>query len=1043
MAIGQRFCGDCGAALGDDLSGSPGGERRGPQRVTERKLATILFADVVGFTSLAERTDPELVARMVDAAFRDLGKVVVEHGGTIDKYMGDSVMAVFGVPVAHDDDAERAVAAALAIRQLEGDLVFSVGINSGEVMATPVGSGDTTVIGDTVNVAARLEKAAAPGEVLCGRLTAELAGKRVRFRERQPVPLKGKSAPVQVWEALSLGNREASQTFDDVPLIGRRTELDFLAAQWGRCRDEHQTHLVVLCGEAGSGKTRLLSELVRLVDSEALVVRSSYPGYGAMGGRKLAADVLAQFGPTGEVEVDTRVRSMAGYVDASLKAMDPGAIGQEQLWAFARLLKDKAKDRPVLVIVDDMHRSDERTLDLLSELSRTLSGVRLLTVLAGRTEPAEWLSNFSSATTLRLLPLSDADAACVAGDLMGEKPLAPDASEFVVGLSGGNPLYLRELISMARSEGLLVEDGQSYRLKEHSSIPPTLQALLAAKLDALDPLQKQLIQHAAVLGDVTADKISLLGTPNASQLLEPLVASGFFKRDLSGQYRMEDSLLREVAYEMLPRNTRGDLHRRAAEVVDNPEERARHLERAARYLADDQALASEAAEALVDAGEAFLQASSHLDAIRLFERAVALGANRPSLLIELAQLQSLCGRMEAALDTLRLVEDDPEDPAVAVERDHTAGTARMFRDPASAVVALEDAARRWSALGNTTKEAWAHANAGVAWFNQSQVEASAEHLELALELFESVEDRAGAVSASSFLCIAEPADPRVPQWLDEVLAFADASGDRSKRINALATLSWRNFLRSLTGSWQDMEEAFSAAEQLGQVSEEVGANDMALTARSLQAIMARQCGRLEDARQYVTIVQRLGAVAGHYGSWLAWAASFCVTVASGAPEAAPPFPPETEADPVALLSALIMTAELALSGRMDESLEHFLTGRFTEFRGPLSDVSVVLYAVVLVLAGRLAEAEDWIDRARRGADALGALAPRLSGDAMKAEVTGDVSGLPTQRSAGASLSEALILRALVRAGDVEALGSLRTLASELAMPGLLLGVYTA
>ena len=206
---GFRFCGDCGVRLDAcrmrGVRGAPRGRpallrtlrlgtgrghrRRGEtaiEPVQERKLATVLFADVVGFTSLAERTDPEIVARMVDAAFRQLGAVVTEHGGIIDKYMGDCLMAVFGVPVAHDDDAERAVAAALAMRKLGGDLVFSIGVNSGEVMATSVGrSGDRTVIGDTVNVAARLEKAAGPGEVLCGSLTAELVGARAVFRPRQ------------------------------------------------------------------------------------------------------------------------------------------------------------------------------------------------------------------------------------------------------------------------------------------------------------------------------------------------------------------------------------------------------------------------------------------------------------------------------------------------------------------------------------------------------------------------------------------------------------------------------------------------------------------------------------------------------------------------------------------------------------------------------------------------------------------------------------------------------------------------------------------
>ena len=185
---GQRFCGRCGAGLDGTAA------RSATVAVEERKLATVLFADVVGFTSLAERTDPEVVARLVDTAFRELGDIVAQHGGTVDKYMGDSVMAVFGVPLAHDDDAERAVAAAMAMRHLGGDLVFSIGVNSGEVMAKAVGGGGgVTVIGDTVNVAARLEKAAGPGEVLCGRLTTELTGGTDRLPGAPARPAQGQA----------------------------------------------------------------------------------------------------------------------------------------------------------------------------------------------------------------------------------------------------------------------------------------------------------------------------------------------------------------------------------------------------------------------------------------------------------------------------------------------------------------------------------------------------------------------------------------------------------------------------------------------------------------------------------------------------------------------------------------------------------------------------------------------------------------------------------------------------------------------------------
>src|SRR5438270_2461670 len=230
---GQHFCGQCGTRLSDE--GAPATTPRATSSPGERKLATILFADVVGFTSLSENSDPEAIARTVDAAFRRLAEVVEGHGGTVDKYLGDALMAVFGVPVAHDDDAERAVAAALAMRDLGGDLAFSIGINSGEVMATAVGrDGDVTVIGDAVNVAARLEKAATGGEVLVGPLTAELAAGGIAFRDRQPVILKGKRNPVPVFEVLGLRDSGGAPTVDKPPLVGRDDDLAFLRAQWRR-----------------------------------------------------------------------------------------------------------------------------------------------------------------------------------------------------------------------------------------------------------------------------------------------------------------------------------------------------------------------------------------------------------------------------------------------------------------------------------------------------------------------------------------------------------------------------------------------------------------------------------------------------------------------------------------------------------------------------------------------------------------------------------------------------------------------------------------
>lgn len=1067
---GYRFCGKCGSSLGSAIcvacgASIPGGQpfcgscgagqtRSDPivdsaelgassSVLEERKLATVLFADVVGFTSLAERTDPELVARIVDAAFRDLGKLVAEHGGTIDKYMGDSVMAVFGVPVAHDDDAERAVAAGLAMRQIGGDLVFSVGINSGEVMSTAVGRGDMTVIGDTVNVAARLEKAAAPGEVLCGRLTAELARERVNFRERQPVLLKGKSEPVEVWEAVSLRAATADDALCGPALVGRHDELAFLFSHWRRATRDHQSQFVVLCGEAGSGKTRLLNELVRAVGDEGLVVRSIYPAYGAMGGARLAAEIVALLGPADEPEVNARVRSAAGEIDESLRSIDPAGVRQEQIWAFGRLLKEKAKDQPLLIVIDDMHRADSRTLELLGELARRLSGLPLLTVLAGRTEPGEWLGHFSSTTTLHLGPLGALDAAVLAEGFVADKPLAPDAARFLVELAGGNPLYLRELVAMARARGMLVDEGDDYKIEAQGGIPATLQALLVSRIDALDPAQKLVLQHTSVLGEGTGEQIAGLGSADAPQVLHSLVDSRLLVQSADGRFQAADSLLREVAYEMLPRNTRGELHRRAAGVSATPEDRARHLERAAKYLTDDESLAGEAAAGLAAAGMEFLHASRHLDAMGMLERAAAMGFHDQVTMLELAKLQAMCGKEEAAFQTLALVPDDPDDPAVAVERDHIAANVRVFTDPGGTLPQLEEAARRWKELGNTSKEAWALANTGVAYFYLSRMQESAEYLERGLELFERIGDRSGAVSASSFLCLARPTDPRIPRWLEESLQFAEESGDRSKKMTALATLTWKNFFNSLTGSSRETAEAEGFAIGLAQLAEELGASDIAIHGWALLAFMERLTGHLDEAREHVNSLQRVTVGVHTYDPWLSWAVSFSVAMAGGASGAAPPFPPDASPDPVVAMAGLVVEIELTLAGRAQEALRRFENVGPPDFGGPLAEVGGVVYALALVLTGDATAALPWLRRAREAAEALDSRSAAISAAALCAEITGDTTGLPPPPPVAESVRDALLLRAYAMNGDESSAEQLRKAASNLAMPGLVAGLASA
>jgi class 3 adenylate cyclase/tetratricopeptide (TPR) repeat protein len=1027
---GQRFCGQCGSALDDAAV------KRSVPIVEERKLATVLFADVVGFTSLAERTDPEIVARMVDAAFRQLAEVITDHGGTVDKYMGDSMMAVFGVPVAHDDDAERAVAAGLAVRSLGGDLAFSIGINSGEVMATTVGgAGDVTVIGDTVNVAARLEKVAAPGQVLCGRLTAELAGQGVWFRERQPVLLKGKQEPVGVWEAVALRPVDAEPAVAGPPLVGRDDELAFLTAQWRRVRRDRQNHIVLLCGEAGSGKTRLLNEMAQVAAAEGSVIRATYPAYGTLGGPRVAAEIIRQLGPSADAGVNARLRSIAGELDPSLQAIDPAGMAQEQLWAFVRLLQEKGAHRALLLIIDDMHHSGERALELLSELAGRLSNVALLTVLTGRTEPGDWMTRFPAATTVRLAPLSRSDAAMLADAFVCDKPLTPEAAEFLVDRSSGNPLYLRELVAMARARGSLVDDGQQYRLAAHAAIPATLQALLAARLDALEPTMKLGLQHVAVLGEAaTVEQVAGLGSPDARALLQALVDIGLLRLGPDGRYDTVDSLLREVAYETLPHNLRGELHRRASLLVATPEERARHLDRAAHYLTGDTVVAAEAAEALVAAAQLLIQASRHLDALRLLERAVALGCRQPSALLDLAKLQALSSRDEDSLTTLALIEDDADDPALAVERDHTAATSIMFSDPSSAFGGLQRASQRWHDLGNTVKEAWARANAGVAFFNLSRMEESAVELEQALTLFQQCADRAGTIAVSSFLSLVKPTDERVSGWLAEALEFADAAGDRSKQLNTLTTLTWNHFLRSLCGRAEDMAEAERFGHRLAELAEDLGAPDQAVQGWSLLAIMARLSGRLDEATELAVTIQRVAGMARR-DPWLGWAA--CFTVAGGASGTEPPSPPSSP-DPVVRMSRLIIEAELTMAGRVDEALAREGTSPRPDL-GPVSDLAQVFEALALVLVGRADEARPLVERAAAAARVLNAASTAAAATALRAEITGDTTGLPPPPTTARGLTDVLVLRAYATHGDAAALETLRGATEALAMPGLMMG----
>src|SRR5205085_4737453 len=379
------------------------------------------------------------------------------------------------------------------------------------------------------------------------------------------------------------------------------------------------------------------------------------------------------------------------------------------------------------------------------------------------------LVRLPGSTTVRLAPLSPTDSEALVTALVpsGAEPGAEITS--LVERGTGNPLYLRELVAVVCANG-----------HGAASLPPTLQAILAARLDALPSDQKGAIQRVSVLGDVAREQqVAMLGLGEPGLPLRNLVAAGLLRQRPDACYEVADPLLREVAYETLPRQVRGEWHRRAAEVVADPVQQARQLERAAGYLPDDEGLQAEAAGALCEAGLALLDGYRLNDGISLLQRAVDHGERTPAVLLRLASNLANAGRGEEALDVLSKLEEQPLSDDEEAERAHIQVVTHMFRSPEAAVPDLRESARRWAAVGRKDKEGWAWSNMGVALFTSGHMAEAADALERSLVLFEQSGEKQGKLAAQSFLALIRPEDPRVSDWLGDALHHTEKVGDRS------------------------------------------------------------------------------------------------------------------------------------------------------------------------------------------------------------------------------------------------------------------------
>jgi class 3 adenylate cyclase/tetratricopeptide (TPR) repeat protein len=639
----------------------------------ERKVVTALFCDLVGFTSRAEEMDPEDVAALLAPYHARLKDELERRGGTVEKFIGDAVMALFGAPVAHEDDPERAVRAALAIRDFARDegLELRVGITTGEALVAVDARpelGETMATGDVINTAARLQAAAPINGVLVGDATYRATREAIEYDEREPVEAKGKARAVPVWEVVAPRARITLDRLHGTPLVGRSHELTLLDGALTRAQQELSPQLVTLVGVPGIGKSRLVFELSQLIDRRPEIITWRQ-------GRCLPYGDGVTFWALGEI-----VKAQAGILEtdsaettqAKLRNVvsDPwvesylgplvGLAAEHELGgdrrgeafaAWRQFVESLAEERPLVTVIEDLHWADETLLDFVDHLVDWASGIALLVVCTARPELLErrtaWGGGKPNALTLSLSPLSDDETARLIAGLLERSVLPAETQQALLVRAGGNPLYAEQFARMLEEGGAVEEE----------RLPETVQGLIASRLDLLPADEKAVLQDGAVLGKTFwtggVAKLSEIDAEELSRSLHALERKQFVRRERQStvadetEHAFRHLLVRDVAYGQIPRAERAEKHRLAAEWIeslrrseDQAEMLAHHylqaLELTRAAGGDVEPLADRARLALRDAGDRALGLYALSAAARFYAAAIELwpegDADLPQLL---------------------------------------------------------------------------------------------------------------------------------------------------------------------------------------------------------------------------------------------------------------------------------------------------------------------------------------------------------------------------------------------------------------------------
>lgn len=817
-----RFCARCGSELTAPV----------PRGREERKVVSILFADLVGFTSAAEQLDPEDVRATLTPYYARLRNELVRHGGTVEKFIGDAVMAVFGAPVAHEDDPERAVRSAFAIRDAiaEGPLQVRIAVTTGEALVSldaRSNEGEGMVAGDVVNTAARLQSAAPVNGVLVDETTYRATRQNIRYDDTfEPVVAKGKAEPVPAWVAVEARSRygvDVVQTGAD--LVGRTREVHLLTDALARVRAERSLQLVTLVGVPGIGKSRLVYELSRVVEDDPALVgwrqgRSLPYGDGvtywalaemvkAQAGildTDTAADATAKLAAAvAEIGESARLleslRPLVGLGSAPLESGDEQRA--ERFAAWRHFFEGLADKRPTVLVFEDLHWADDALLDFVDHLVDWATGVPLLVVCTARPELLErrpgWGGGKPNALTLSISPLSDDDTARLLTQLL-DRTVMPAS---LLQKAGGNPLYAEQF---AR---LLSECG-----RDVTTVPENVQGIIAARLDGLPPEEKQLLQDAAVLG-----KVFWLGAVSADRvvgerLLHSLERKEFVRRQRSSsvggeqEYAFRHLLVRDVAYGQIPRLPRAEMHAQAAgwlESLGRPEENAEML--AHHYL-----------EAL-----RLLRASGRPVPSSLSDKARVAAWDAGRRALALAAYQSARRWFEAALELW-----PPDDPArFEVALDY--GRSR-FDDTTMSDDTLLEATEGLLAVGNIGGAAQALMMLGSTSWVRGDRDRAFEHLDRAEALLADQPPSPAKANVlqrlGRFAVLADDMDRAIEEGT-ESLELAERFGLDDMRARNLNTLGMARVHKGDLGGFDQLQEALDLAHEVRSPDEAIAAGNIA------------------------------------------------------------------------------------------------------------------------------------------------------------------------------------------------------------------------